>query len=273
MTTLAALFGALPLMLSTRLGRRAAPAARPGDGRRPARQPGADAVHDAGRSTCSSTASAARWSTASRAARRRGRDGQPHEPLVAVHRAAGRDDAAQPVGGAGRRGGVHAAAGVAAAAGRLPGDLRSSANLPGASPETMASTVATPLERALGTIAGVNEIDLAQLAGLDAHHRAVRPRQGHQRRRARGAGGHQRQSRSLLPSALPGMPQYRKINPSQAPIMILALTSKTRDDQRDVRPRLDGAGAEGRAGHRRRRRHGRRRLAAGGPRRAAARRR
>ncbi|WP_146041561.1 efflux RND transporter permease subunit, partial [Pseudomonas sp. DP16D-R1] len=34
-------------------------------------------------------------------------------------------------------------------------------------------------------------------------------------------------SRSLLPSALPGLPQYRKINPSQAPIMLLALTSRT----------------------------------------------
>ena len=57
----------------------------------------------------------------------------------------------------------------------------------------MASTVATPLERALGTIAGVNEMSLEQLAGLDAHQHPVRPRQGHQRRRARGAGGHQRQ--------------------------------------------------------------------------------
>ena len=64
MTTLAALFGALPLMFVDRLGRRAAPAARPRDGRRPARQPGADAVHDAGRSTCSSIASGRRWSTA-----------------------------------------------------------------------------------------------------------------------------------------------------------------------------------------------------------------
>ena len=48
MTTLAALFGALPLMFVVGLGRRAAPTARPGDGRRSAGQPGADAVHDAG---------------------------------------------------------------------------------------------------------------------------------------------------------------------------------------------------------------------------------
>ena len=69
---------------------------------------------------------------------------------------------------------------------------------------------------------------------------------------------------------LPGMPSYRKINPSQAPIMILALTSQHEDDERDLRPRLDRARAEGGAGHRRRRRHRRRRLAAGGARRAAA---
>ncbi len=101
-----------------------------------------------------------------------------------------------------------------------------SASLPGASPETMASSVATPLERALGTIAGVNEISSQSSQGstrinvqfdlgknIDTAAREVQA--------AINA------SRSLLPSALPGMPQYRKINPSQAPIMLLALTSKT----------------------------------------------
>jgi len=101
-----------------------------------------------------------------------------------------------------------------------------SASLPGASPETMASTVATPLERALGTIAGVNEITSQSSQGstrinlqfdlnknIDTAAREVQA--------AINA------SRSLLPSALPGMPSYRKINPSQAPIMLLALTSET----------------------------------------------
>ena len=91
----------------------------------------------------------------------------------------------------------------------------------------MASSVATPLERALGTIAGVNEIRSNSSQGstriwvqfdlgkdINAAAREVQA--------AINA------SRSLLPSALPGMPTYRKINPSQAPIMILALTSKTR---------------------------------------------
>ncbi len=102
-----------------------------------------------------------------------------------------------------------------------------SASLPGASPETMASSVATPLERSLGTIAGVNEIRSWSSQGstrlmlqfdlgkdINAAAREVQA--------AINA------SRSLLPTALPGMPQYRKINPSQAPIMILALTSDTK---------------------------------------------
>ncbi|HTV02734.1 MAG TPA: efflux RND transporter permease subunit [Luteitalea sp.] len=101
-----------------------------------------------------------------------------------------------------------------------------SASLPGASPETMASSVATPLERALGTIAGVNSIDSQSSQGstrifiqfdlgknIDTAAREVQA--------AINA------SRSMLPSALPGLPQYRKINPSQAPIMLLALTSQT----------------------------------------------
>jgi multidrug efflux pump len=101
------------------------------------------------------------------------------------------------------------------------------AGLPGASPETMASSVATPLERALGTIAGVNEITSWSSQGstrinlqfdlgkdINAAAREVQA--------AINA------SRSLLPSAMPGMPSYRKMNPSQAPIMILALTSKTK---------------------------------------------
>jgi multidrug efflux pump len=102
-----------------------------------------------------------------------------------------------------------------------------SAGLPGASPETMAASVATPLERALGTIAGVNEITSWSSQGstrinlqfdlgkdINAAAREVQA--------AINA------SRSLLPSAMPGMPSYRKMNPSQAPIMILALTSKTK---------------------------------------------
>jgi multidrug efflux pump len=100
------------------------------------------------------------------------------------------------------------------------------ASLPGASPEIMASTVATPLERALGTIAGVNEISSNSSQGatqISIQFDLGKDING----AAREVQAAINASRSLLPSALPGMPTYRKINPSQAPIMILALTSDT----------------------------------------------
>ena len=110
----------------------------------------------------------------------------------------------------------------------FPVDLGHRPTLPGASPETMASSVATPLERALGTIAGVSEIYVAAArrdrpassSSSTSARTSTSPRARCRRRST--------PSRSLLPSALPGMPSYRKINPSQAPIMILALTSETR---------------------------------------------
>ena len=67
-----------------------------------------------------------------------------------------------------------------------------SASLPGASPENMATSVATPLERQLGRIAGVTEMTSTSTLGDDQHHAAVRPQSQHRRCRARCAGGHQR---------------------------------------------------------------------------------
>src|SRR5690606_27558826 len=100
------------------------------------------------------------------------------------------------------------------------------ANLPGASPEVMAATVATPLERALGRIAGVTEITSSSSLGstrvtlqfdlsrdIDAAAREVQA--------AINA------ARSQLPSSLPNNPTYRKANPADAPVMILTLTSDT----------------------------------------------
>jgi multidrug efflux pump len=101
------------------------------------------------------------------------------------------------------------------------------ASLPGASPETMASSVATPLERALGTIAGVNELNSQSSQGstrIMVQFDLGKDING----AAREVQAAINASRSLLPSALPGMPMYRKFNPSTAPIMILALTSDTR---------------------------------------------
>jgi multidrug efflux pump len=102
-----------------------------------------------------------------------------------------------------------------------------SASLPGASPQTMATSVATPLERRLGVIAGVNEMTSSSGNGnarvtlqfdlnrnIDAAAREVQA--------AINA------ARSDLPSTLRSNPTYRKANPSAAPVIILALTSPTR---------------------------------------------
>ena len=103
-----------------------------------------------------------------------------------------------------------------------------SASLPGASPQTMASSVATPLERALGSIAGISEMTSRSAQGntriiilfeigrnVDAAAREVQA--------AINA------SRNLLPSGMRSMPTYEKFNPSQAPIMVLSLTSPQLD--------------------------------------------
>lgn len=102
--------------------------------------------------------------------------------------------------------------------------IRVSASLPGASPETMASSVATPLERALGSIAGVTAItsDSRQGAvGITLEFAFDRDIDA----AARDVQAAINASRGQLPSGMPGNPSYRKVNPSQAPIMALALSS------------------------------------------------
>ncbi|WP_019579272.1 efflux RND transporter permease subunit [Pseudomonas mandelii] len=98
------------------------------------------------------------------------------------------------------------------------------ASLPGASPEVMASTVATPLERSFGTIAGVNTMSSRSSQGstrvilqfdLDRDINGA----------AREVQAAINASRNLLPSGMRSMPTYKKVNPSQAPIMVLSLTS------------------------------------------------
>ena len=100
-----------------------------------------------------------------------------------------------------------------------------SANLPGASPEVMASTVATPLERSFGAIAGVNTMSSNSSQGST---RVIL--QFDQDRDINGAAREVQAainaSRNLLPSGMKSMPTYKKINPSQAPIMVLSLTSE-----------------------------------------------
>jgi multidrug efflux pump len=103
--------------------------------------------------------------------------------------------------------------------------IQVSANLPGASPETMASSVATPLERQFGRIAGVSEMTSTSSLGssqitlqfdlnrnIDAAARDVQA--------AINA------ARGQLPANLPNNPNFRKVNPADAPIMLLSLTSE-----------------------------------------------
>src|SRR5881628_1119743 len=103
--------------------------------------------------------------------------------------------------------------------------------LPGADPATMASSVATPLERQFGRIAGVTEMTSTSSLGsanitlqfdlgrnIDAAARDVQA--------AINA------ARGQLPANLPSNPSYRKVNPADAPILILALTSATVDTGR-----------------------------------------
>ncbi len=98
------------------------------------------------------------------------------------------------------------------------------ATLPGADPETMATSVATPLERQLGRIAGVTEMTSVSNRGatsitlqfdLDRNINGA----------ARDVQAAINAARSYLPPNLPNQPTYRKVNPSDAPVLIVALTS------------------------------------------------
>src|SRR5580658_7919441 len=101
-----------------------------------------------------------------------------------------------------------------------------SASLPGASPETMATSVATPLERHLGQIADVTEMTSSSAVGstsITLQFGLDRDIDGAARDVQAGINA----ARADLPAALKSNPTYRKVNPADAPIMILALTSKT----------------------------------------------
>src|SRR6201988_3756019 len=99
-----------------------------------------------------------------------------------------------------------------------------SASLPGASPETMASSVATPLERQFGRIAAVTEMTSSSALGSTSItlqfdlNRDIDAA-------ARDAQAAINAARGFLPSNLPNNPSYRKVNPADSPIFMLALTS------------------------------------------------
>jgi len=101
-----------------------------------------------------------------------------------------------------------------------------SASLPGASPETVATSVTTPLERHLGTIAGVTEMTSRSAVGsarISLQFELSRDIDG----AARDVEAAIQGARVDLPTSLRSNPTYRKINPSDAPVLILALTSDT----------------------------------------------
>jgi multidrug efflux pump len=99
------------------------------------------------------------------------------------------------------------------------------AGLPGASPETMASAVATPLERQFGRIAGVTQMTSSSGLGSTSIilqfdlNRDINAA-------ARDVQAAINAARSQLPADLPGQPSYRKVNPADSPIMLLALSSE-----------------------------------------------
>ncbi len=104
--------------------------------------------------------------------------------------------------------------------------IQVSANLPGASPETMASSVATPLERQFGRIAGITQMTSSNTRGSSnvvLQFDLNRDING----AARDVQAAINAARSQLPANLPSNPFYRKVNPADAPVMLMGLTSDT----------------------------------------------
>src|SRR6202789_2132512 len=101
-----------------------------------------------------------------------------------------------------------------------------SASLPGGSPEIVASSIATPLERQFGHIAGVTEMTSSSSLGstnITLQFDLSRDIDG----AARDVEAAINAARSNLPANLPSNPSYRKVNPSDAPVLIIGLTSDT----------------------------------------------
>ena len=197
-----------------------------------------------------------------RAGRAAARRSERDELLRTLHPPAGRHDAAGDRAVAGRRSSPTASCRSPAADASISRPSASSASRPGADPATMAATVAAPLERRLGDIAGVTEI--TSTCSLGTHPIIV------QFDLTRNIDGAARDVQAAinaaltdLPGDLPTLPSFRKFNPAAAPVLILALTSKTMLAERDLRRRRHRRGAAHRAGRRRRRGHRQRRRAAG----------
>ncbi len=166
---------------------------------------------------------AARLRAASRRGRRRSLRCRAREYLGAIHSSAGRDDASDDWCRALRQRCIHVAAGGTAAAHRSSRYLVS-AHLPGASPEVMASSVATPFERHLGAIADVDDMTSTSNVGITNIQLTFgldRDMDGAGRDvQAAIVAAH-----ADLPTSMTRNPTYRKINTSIFPIMAIAMTS------------------------------------------------
>ena len=106
--------------------------------------------------------------------------------------------------------------------------IQVTASLPGAEPDTTATSLAAPLERQFGRIAGLTEMTSASYRGTTTivlQFDLSRNIDG----AARDVQAAINAARSYLPTNLPSNPVYRKVNPADAPILILALTSDTVD--------------------------------------------
>src|SRR4029077_943560 len=104
--------------------------------------------------------------------------------------------------------------------------IQVTATLPGAEPDTMATSVAAPLERQFGRIAGLTELTSASYLGSTSVALQFDLSRNIDRA-ARDVQAAINAARGYLPPALPNNPSYRKVNPADAPIMIVALTSDT----------------------------------------------
>ena len=123
--------------------------------------------------------------------------------------------------------GLPAAAGERPAERRLPDHPGHRRTLPGASPETMASAVATPLERQFSTIAGIDSMTSTSALGVDADHASSSRSSRNIDAAAQDVQAAIAKAAPLLPPDMPTPPIYQKVNPADQPVLYLALSSPT----------------------------------------------
>ena len=102
--------------------------------------------------------------------------------------------------------------------------IQVTAQYPGASPDVMASSVTTPLERQFGQISGLGMMTSISSFGNTQHHAAIQPGSRHRCRGAGRAGGDERREWRAAAS-MPNPPTYSKVNPADTPILTLEITS------------------------------------------------